>query len=204
MSGYIYILSNPAFNNLLKIGFTNETIEERMKQLNTTGVPLPFILEAAFLVQDAITTEQHIHTALAEFRLESNREFFKIQTSEAPSIIFPIIIIINGTATTEKNITQKKKLSIQPSNDEINILQIITSIGKDYGTNKYSIQRHCELDELELSIITANLLAHKLISKRRNQGYSDSNWATTPRGIKFLADNNLIDDWMKETFNSYY
>ncbi len=40
----VYVLTNPAMPGLVKIGKTNQKdIEERMKQLYTTGVPLELL-----------------------------------------------------------------------------------------------------------------------------------------------------------------
>ena len=41
--GIVYLLTNPAMPDLVKIGMTTqEDIDKRMKKLFTTGVPLPF------------------------------------------------------------------------------------------------------------------------------------------------------------------
>ena len=43
MANIVYVLSNPATPGLLKIGSTNEdSVENRMSDLYTTGVPCPF------------------------------------------------------------------------------------------------------------------------------------------------------------------
>ena len=41
--GIVYVLTNPAFPNLVKIGITTrDEVQVRMAELYTTGVPLPF------------------------------------------------------------------------------------------------------------------------------------------------------------------
>ncbi|WP_227990700.1 GIY-YIG nuclease family protein [Flavisolibacter ginsenosidimutans] len=41
--GIVYILTNPAIPNMIKIGMTtHEDVKLRMAQIYTTGVPLPF------------------------------------------------------------------------------------------------------------------------------------------------------------------
>lgn len=43
MQGIIYVLNNPAFPNLIKIGMTTrEDIKSRMAVLYSTGEPLPY------------------------------------------------------------------------------------------------------------------------------------------------------------------
>jgi len=80
MEGYIYCFSNPAFINLYKVGFTTNTPNVRKKQINTTGVPLPFKLEFAKKVINYKDKEKTIHKILSIFgeRINPKREFFKI------------------------------------------------------------------------------------------------------------------------------
>ena len=46
--GYVYILSNPVMPGLVKIGMTErENLDARLKELYSTGVPVPFVCEYA-------------------------------------------------------------------------------------------------------------------------------------------------------------
>jgi len=74
-NGYVYVLSNPAMPNLLKIGYTDREVDERVDELNSTGVPVPFEVEAIFGSSNAYKDEQVIHSMLAQHRLANNREF---------------------------------------------------------------------------------------------------------------------------------
>ncbi len=40
--GYIYCLSNPLYEGIYKVGMTKNDPYTRMRQLYSTGVPLPF------------------------------------------------------------------------------------------------------------------------------------------------------------------
>lgn len=43
IQGIVYVLTNPAMPNMVKIGLsTADDVQQRMAQLYTTGVPLPF------------------------------------------------------------------------------------------------------------------------------------------------------------------
>lgn len=85
-TGYIYILSNPAMPGLLKIGFTEISVRDRMIQLNTTGVPIPFELVHSVEVDHPQKVEAIIHKSLQEFRLGKNREFFRVSHEKAIAI----------------------------------------------------------------------------------------------------------------------
>ena len=82
-SGIVYVLSNPAFDHLLKIGFTTRSIDERIAQLNGTNIPESFECLAAFHSHDPQSDEKRIHLRLAQFRAKKNREFFKVSPSIA-------------------------------------------------------------------------------------------------------------------------
>lgn len=85
--GIIYILTNDAMPSYIKIGMTTGTIEKRMKELDTTGVPLPFRCHYAVEVDDCKKKEGLIHDAFADYRRRSNREFFELAPERAVSIL---------------------------------------------------------------------------------------------------------------------
>ena len=61
MPEIVYILTNEAMPDMVKIGITSTTVEERMKSLQTTGVPLPFTCYYAAEVEDAGKIERVLH-----------------------------------------------------------------------------------------------------------------------------------------------
>jgi hypothetical protein len=78
-SQIVYVLTNPAMPGIVKIGKTTQLeVEERMKQLYGTGVPVPFDCAFACQVKDAHEVERALHMAFGDARLNPNREFFKI------------------------------------------------------------------------------------------------------------------------------
>lgn len=86
--GIVYVLSNPAMPGLVKIGSTtHDSVTIRMSQLYTTGVPFPFDCEYAARVSDVAQVEKAFHVAFAPSRLNSRREFFDIEPSQAIAII---------------------------------------------------------------------------------------------------------------------
>ena len=58
-SQIVYVLTNPAMLGLVKIGKTTQLeVEDRMKQLFSTGVPVPFDCAFACQVNDAAEAER--------------------------------------------------------------------------------------------------------------------------------------------------
>jgi hypothetical protein len=80
----IYVLSNPTYPGLLKIGYTRKEIGIRIKDLSkATGVPTPFKLEYIFRCSNGMELESEIHRHLKEFRPNNQREFFDITLNQA-------------------------------------------------------------------------------------------------------------------------
>jgi hypothetical protein len=77
MRGHLYILSNPAIPNLLKIGYTKRTVVQRIEELMTTGVPGAFEVEFFAEVEHARQLERDIHRRLLAYRRDRRREFFE-------------------------------------------------------------------------------------------------------------------------------
>jgi len=85
----IYIMSNPTYPGLLKIGYTGKEIEIRRKDLSkATGVPTPFKVEFIYkLYSRGGEMERELHKYLKEFRTSNQREFFDISLKEAINAI---------------------------------------------------------------------------------------------------------------------
>jgi hypothetical protein len=87
-SQIVYILTNPAMPDLIKIGKTTQSeVGERMKQLYGMGVPLPFDCAFACQVKDANEAEKALHFAFGNTRINSNREFFKIEAERVIAVL---------------------------------------------------------------------------------------------------------------------
>lgn len=87
-SQIVYVLTNPAMPGLVKIGKTTQVeVEERMKQLYGTGVPVPFDCAFACQVKDATEVEKALHFAFGNGRINPNREFFRIEAERVIAVL---------------------------------------------------------------------------------------------------------------------
>ena len=84
--GIIYVLVNEAMPGYVKIGKTNN-LKKRIKDLDTTSVPLSFICSYACTVKDMDFVEKQLHDAFEDNRVRSNREFFLIASERVVSIL---------------------------------------------------------------------------------------------------------------------
>ena len=80
--GYVYVLSNPTMDGLLKIGYSQDPNQRRI-ELNTTGVPRPFVMEYCLAVANAGKVEREVHKSLRNSRLSMKREFFRTTINDA-------------------------------------------------------------------------------------------------------------------------
>lgn len=88
--GIVYLLTNPVMPGLVKIGMTTrEDMDARMRELYSTGVPVPFECQFACRVKktDCVKIEKALHTAFSPQRVNANREFFRINVGQAKAIL---------------------------------------------------------------------------------------------------------------------
>ena len=85
--GVVYVITNPEMPGLVKIGKTSQTIEQRLRNLDTTGVPVPFECVAAWEFADADSAEATLFKAFADRRVRRSREFFRISPDQPIAIL---------------------------------------------------------------------------------------------------------------------
>ena len=119
--GIVYVLTNPVMPGLVKIGMTNrDNIELRMKELYSTGVPVPFDCAYACEVSssDCLKIEQALHKAFAPNRINQNREFFTIKPEQA-IVILELFdrkdVTEEVTAEIDSELTSDDKIAVKKS-----------------------------------------------------------------------------------------
>ena len=86
MNEIVYILINEAMPGYVKIGRTTN-LEQRIRSLDTSSIPLPFECFYACTVKDAAFVEKQLHDAFLDHRVRSSREFFEISPGRALSAL---------------------------------------------------------------------------------------------------------------------
>jgi hypothetical protein len=88
----VYIFTNPAMPDLVKIGVTSrndetdaiDAVKQRLADLSQpTGVPYPFECHFAGEVPDQVNVEKLMHQIFAEYRINPKREFFRLAPEKA-------------------------------------------------------------------------------------------------------------------------
>jgi hypothetical protein len=87
MPNIVYVLTNEAMQGVVKIGRTTTSVEQRIRELDTTSVPLPFQCFYAAEVQNCQLVETKLHRIFADRRVRSNREFFRVDANQVREAI---------------------------------------------------------------------------------------------------------------------
>ena len=86
--GYVYILENKAMPDMWKIGISGrDDLKVRLKELFSTGVPLPFDCVYAAKVNNYKQVEKALHNAFVKDRVHEDREFFYVE----PDRVIPLL-----------------------------------------------------------------------------------------------------------------
>ena len=115
----VYILTNESMPGYIKIGFTNRNVEGRIKELDGTGIPLPFEIYYACNVKKT-NDEKWLHSIFSDRRVRDNREFFKMDPERVVLALKRIQIkeialddVDNITEEQGKEIQKKKHWQIE-------------------------------------------------------------------------------------------
>ena len=93
--GYIYIMTNPCLQNMVKIGYATD-VEERRKQLSTTALPYEYEVYATYKTSGKLE-DKKLHKLIdnlnPDLRVSKSREFFVMSPSEAYELLEAIATI---------------------------------------------------------------------------------------------------------------
>ena len=143
--GYVYCMSNPAMPGILKVGFTERTIDERLQEANnSTWLPLPFSVEFAKFVKEPNHKEQIVHQILGIQRVNPKREFFRTTTD----IVKPLFELMDGPWWDSEDFTDTDSRVL---GDEV-IRQFL---------NKHIYPGNEESQPVSWSVVTASFQAWK-------------------------------------------
>ena len=93
--GHIYCFSNPDMPGLFKIGMTERTPEERLREANSQGTwrpPSPYVIEMSKWVNGVRAKERCLHRLLERYgeRPNERREFFRVDL-ETVNLCFELL-----------------------------------------------------------------------------------------------------------------
>ncbi len=96
--GYIYIMTNPALTDMVKIGYATN-VEARRKQLSTTALPYDYEVYATYETSGNLE-DKKLHKLIdnlnSDLRVSKSREFFIMSPEDAYELL-ESIAMISGT-----------------------------------------------------------------------------------------------------------
>ena len=131
--GYIYIMTNPALKNMVKIGYASD-VESRRKQLSTTALPYDYEVYATYETSGQLE-DKKLHKMIdqlnPDLRVSKSREFFVLSPDDAYSLL-EAIALISGTKEKLKLVKQSnQKNSIRIKRPPINFKECGIPIGAE-------------------------------------------------------------------------
>ncbi len=87
--GWVYVITNPGFKDLVKIGFTLKDPRLRAKELQSTGVPYKYEVEYEMFCENPEKIERSAHRELAKYR--EGKEWFRCDREKAVKTIRLIV-----------------------------------------------------------------------------------------------------------------
>lgn len=112
--GLVYILTNAAMPHHVKIGLTRkDDVSERLRQLYTTGVPVPFECAYSARVPDCGKLERVLHKVFDDKRVRPDREFFTADPELARLIIDLVKIEDRPLSDEEQGISPEERTEIE-------------------------------------------------------------------------------------------
>ena len=92
--GYIYIMTNPALRDMVKIGYATD-VELRRQQLSTTALPYEYEIYATYETPGNLE-DKKLHKMIdnlnPDLRVSKNREFFIMSPEDAFELLEAIIV----------------------------------------------------------------------------------------------------------------
>lgn len=189
-TGYVYFLLNPAMPGLVKIGFTTGPLPDRVEQLNTTGVPEPFAVGAAFLVSDPQSCETRLHKLFASSRNAANREFFHVSLADAVAHAMPIMLplLCSSPVSSQAEPTREVELSFE---EEQTLCRLVHE-ADDAAVDPKEIAREHGVHVQKVMLGCARLLDLGLLEERRDRYRRTRKYALTHTGRRFCFEHGIV------------
>lgn len=121
MEGYIYCFVNESMPGICKIGMTERTPVDRLKEANCAGTwrpPTPYTCVYAERVNNALKVERLVHKELGEQgkRISLKSEFFKTDVNEVKRIVESVLARNNmSEESTERDESRKERKKVTKS-----------------------------------------------------------------------------------------
>lgn len=130
--GYIYIMTNPALRDMVKIGYATD-VESRRKQLSTTALPYEYEIYATYETTGRLE-DKKLHKMIdnlnPDLRISKNREFFVLSPEDAYELL-ESIATISGTTDKLKKVKKESSKSQRTKRPPVNFAKCNIPVGAE-------------------------------------------------------------------------
>lgn len=191
MTGFVYFLINAAMPDLVKIGHTTNAVEERIRQLNATGVPTQFELIACVMVEDPSRVERALHDQLRDKRYVNNREFFVGSAKDILSLAMPTLL---GEVVGASGGSSMRRTELRDIVDE-RTSQLLKTLAFSHRQACHLFELFDDREDRELDIVRrlATLRQMGFVAEKLDRDpYRPSLWKITSDGVKYCFDSDIL------------
>lgn len=148
MKGWVYVISNKAIPDLVKIGYSTKDPELRAAELNNTGTPHPYAVDYELLIIEPYQVEQKTHRLLSE--KHEAKEWFRCSPEEA-------ILAIRKVAGNNVVLENFKRVD-RAMVEELHLQELLKKAATD-TTNSEALHQHdilrreAEVDKLRAEVL---------------------------------------------------
>jgi hypothetical protein len=199
MQGFVYLLLNPAFPKLLKIGRTVNDPHLRANELSTTGTPDKFLLLHSVFTKDCILLEELLHQHFDSKRYNKNREFFEVSVAEA-------ITKIEQLNNEEIFLPKSQSSESQSRVIEIVVYAICFYFGNQAGrVGVLNVDDHCDIknDRTDSQVGLESYIASKDFQIELSQFYKSKSESIQKLDKSQSALFSLLSSHVEDNFTIY-
>lgn len=169
-------MTNESMSGIIKIGHTDD-VEQRIRSLDSTALPLPFECHYAAKVENAQEVERILHGLFSEYRIRPNREFFRLAPEK---VVTALRLTPHQDVTPRSGIfeSEEEKVAVNETKarrDRINLQAIHIPVGASLVFSRDTNLISTVLNETQVEFqghITS--LSRSALNILQSKGYSIS------------------------------
>lgn len=207
MAGWVYIISNKAMPDILKIGYTERTPYIRAYELYNTGCPYPYKVDYAIYVDRPYEVEQKAH----ELQRENNvgKEWFSCPHDVAVTTIRDAIKLLDAKCESEKTPQEPTPSEIRDiikENPTVKENPIVAGLIETFKSN-YNENLNSRIDDY---LIVFNNIHQKLTFNKSlgeiNKNYDNEVFRYKEEYERIISEErpSLLTSFLASMFSVYF
>ncbi len=193
MGDIVYVMTNEAMPGIIKIGYT-DNVENRIKSLEGTALPLPFECHYAARVENAKAIESTLHSLFSEYRIRQNREFFRLSPEKVVTALrlTPHQDVTPRVGVFEDAEEQRAVTETRARRDRINLRAIDVPVGAELVFSRDTDIKCRVLNETQIEYQgTVTSLSRSALNILQSKGHSVS---SVSGSVFWMYEGETLDE----------